>query len=72
MTGRKWHDIVNQLYLGVYSGIFYLIIFFVFYLFRVVPTARGQIRAVDTGQHHSHSNARTEPFMQTIPQLTAT
>ena len=34
--------------------------------------ARGQIRAVAAGLHHSHSNARSEQQLQPTPQLTAT
>ena len=30
--------------------------------------ARGQIRAVSVSLHHSHSNARSEPHLQPIPQ----
>jgi len=33
--------------------------------------ARGIIGAVAAGLHHSHSNARSEPFLQPTPQLTA-
>ena len=49
--------------------------FFVF--FRAAPTAyggslaRGQIRAVATGLHHSHSNAGSELHLRPTPQLTA-
>ena len=34
--------------------------------------ARGQIRAVAAGLHHSHSNARSKPHLRPTPQLTAT
>ena len=34
--------------------------------------ARGQIGAVATGLHYSHSNAWSEPSLQSTPQLTAT
>ena len=33
--------------------------------------ARGLIRAVATGLHHSHSIARSEPRLRPTPQLTA-
>ena len=33
--------------------------------------ARGQIGAVATGLHHSHSNARSEPHLRPTPQLMA-
>ena len=51
---------------------------FPFFLFRAAPTvyggsqAKGQIRVVAAGQHHSHSNARSEPHLRSAPQLTAT
>ena len=34
--------------------------------------ARGPIRAVATGLHHSHSNSGSEPRLRPTPQLTAT
>ena len=49
-----------------------------FLLFRATPTAyggsqaRGPIGATAAGLRHSHSNARSEPRLQPIPQLTAT
>ena len=49
-----------------------------FSLFRATPTAygssqaRGLIGAVAAGLHHSHSNARSELHLRSIPQLTAT
>ena len=52
--------------------------FFFFGLFRAAPMAyagsqaRGRIRTVASGLHHGHSNARSEPRLQTTPQLTAT
>ena len=33
--------------------------------------ARGQIRAVAAGLHHSHSNAESQPCLQPTPQFTA-
>ena len=47
-------------------------------LFRATPSAyggaqaRGRMGALATSLHHSHSNARSEPRLQPIPQLTAT
>ena len=32
--------------------------------------ARGLIKAVATGLHHSHSNVGSEPRLQSTPQLT--
>ena len=49
-----------------------------FFLFRAVPVAyggsqaRGQIGAIDSGLRHSHSNARSEPYLRPTAQLTAT
>ena len=34
--------------------------------------AKGRIKAVAAGLHHSHSNMGSEPRLQPIPQLTAT
>ena len=34
--------------------------------------ARGPIGAVAASLYHSHSKARSEPHLQTTPQLTAT
>jgi len=51
--------------------------FFFFFLFRAVPAAyggsraRGLIGAVAAGLFHSHSNARSEPSLQTAPELKA-
>ena len=52
--------------------------FFFFCHFRATPTvygssqARGWIKAVATGLHHSHSNIRSKPRLRPTPQLTAT
>jgi len=52
--------------------------FFFFYHFRATPMlyggshARGLIGAVATGLHHSHSNAISEPSLQSTPELMAT
>ena len=49
-----------------------------FFLFRAAPVAygssqaRGRIRAIAAGLHHSHSNTRSEPHLQPTPQLMAT
>ena len=46
--------------------------------FRAAPAAyggsqaKGQIRAVAAGLHHSHSNADSKPCLQPTPQLKAT
>ena len=49
------------------------------FFFRAAPMAaygrsqvRGQIGAVTTGLHHSHSNVRSEPHLRPTPQLTET
>ena len=55
-----------------------LILFFIFGLFRAVPSAyggsqaRGRIEAEAASLYHSHSNAISEASLQPIPQLTAT
>ena len=49
-----------------------------FLLFGAAPAAyggsqaKGRIRAVATGQHHSHSHAGSELHLRPTPQLTAT
>ena len=54
-----------------------LTFFFFFGLFRAVTVAyggsqaRGRIGTVATSLYHCHSNARSEPCLQTIPQLMA-
>ena len=46
-------------------------------LFRATPKAygvsqaRGGIGAIATGPHHSHSNVRSKPHLQSTPQLMA-
>ena len=51
---------------------------FYYYFFRAAPAAyrgsqaRSLIRATAVSLHHSHSNARSEPHLQPIPQLIAT
>ena len=49
--------------------------FVLFLLFRaagaVYGGSRGRIRAAAAGLHHNHSNARSEPHLQSTPQLTA-
>ena len=48
------------------------------FFFRAPPTAyggsqaRGLIRAIATGLHHSHSNSGSKPCLQPTPQLRAT
>ena len=60
------------------SSINNLFFFFFFAFSRAAPAtygssqARGLIRAVAAGLHHSHSNAGSEPCLGPIPQLTAT
>ena len=51
--------------------------FFCFCLFRAAPMAhegsqaRGRIRVIATGLHHSHSSLGSEPHLQPTPQLMA-
>ena len=53
-------------------------VFCLFVCFRATPTvygssqATGQIGAAASGLRHSHSNARSEPHLQTTPQLMTT
>ena len=57
---------------------FFFFFFFFFCLFRATPVAyggfqaRGLIGAVAASLHQSHSNTRSEPRLQTIPQVMAT
>ena len=58
--------------------IIYLFIYY-FLLFRAAPIAalrdsqaRSLTGATAASLHHSHSNTRSEPRLQPIPQLTAT
>ena len=54
-----------------YFVVFISMIFFFFNLFRAAPVtkgssqARGRIRAVVAGLHHSHSSTRSEPHLST-------
>ena len=54
-----------------------IVLFFYFLLFRAAPVAygssqaRGRIGATAAGPHHSHSNAGSQPPLQTTPRLTA-
>ena len=58
--------------------LFFAFLFVCLFVFRATPTtyggsqARGPSRATAAGLHHSLSNARSEPHLQPIPQLTAT
>ena len=50
---------------------------FLFCLFRAAPMAyggsqaRGYIGAIAAGLRHSHSNAKSNPWLQPTPRLTA-
>ena len=56
---------------------FCFVVFFFFFLCTAVPTAygsfwaRGQIRASAASLSHSHSKTRSEPLLQSMPQLGA-
>ena len=56
----------------------FIYIYIYILLFRATPVAYGgsqardQIGAAAAGLHQSHSNARSEPHLQSTPQLTAT
>ena len=66
-----------SVYICVCFLFFIFIYFFIFCLFRAIPMAfggsqaRGRIRTVAAGLHHSHSNARSELRLQPTPQPTA-
>ena len=55
----------------------FFVCLFCFVFFRAAPAAyggpqaRGQIRAIATSLHQSHSNAGSEPHLQPTQQLTA-
>ena len=61
----------------VYLGLVFSFLFFFFVLLGLHPRqyggsqARGRIRAVVTGLHHSHSKARYEPHLGPTSQLMA-
>ena len=58
-------------------GSMILVFPFFFGLFKAAPTAhggpqaRGPIRAVATGLHHSHSNKGSKPLLRSTSQLIA-
>ena len=65
--------------IDLFIFLFYLFVYlFIFCLFRAASMAyggsqaRGLIKAVAASLHQSHSNARSEPCLQPIPQLMAT
>ena len=74
-AGKKWGHL--EVFLHVYKYIERTYVGF-FCLYRATPAAyrgpqaRGQIGAVATGLHHSHSNKGSELCLQPTPQLTAT
>ena len=55
----------------------HILFYFLKNLFRATPAAhggsqaRGQIGAIASGLHHSHSNAGSKPHLQLTPWLTA-
>ena len=57
----------------IYLGLF--VVCFCFFRATLVAyensQARGQIRSVAAGLHHSHSNAGSKPRLRHIPQLIA-
>ena len=60
------------------SALFIYFLFFIFVFSRAAPAvyggsqARGLIRAVAAGLHHSHSNVGSKQRLPPTPQLTAT
>ena len=78
-TNNPLKRVAEYLKHWIFFLLYFLSCFFVclsFCFFKAEPEAhggsqaRGQIGAVVTGLHHSHSNARTEPYLQPTPQLT--
>ena len=71
-SGKKEMEVKTEQILSFYS----LFLFFVFS--GATPAAyggsqaRGLIRAIAAGLHHSHSHTRSELHLRPIPQLTAT
>ena len=56
-----------------YIKVFFFFVFLGLNLWHMeVPTLGGLIGAVAASLHHSHSNARSEPCMETTPQITET
>ena len=61
----------------VYREVSVFVVIIIILLFRAAPAAyggsqaRGLIRAIATGLHHSHSNTGSKPHLQPTSQLTA-
>ena len=74
MCSRKWFVYLWGLF---FWGVFFVLILVWFCLFRSTRTAcggsqaRGQIGAVATSLHHSHSNMGSKPYLRPTPQCTA-
>ena len=78
---QSFSQLRYRLHIDKWTGDWYLppalqvCLFFAF--FRAAPTAyrgsqvRGSIRATAAGLHYSHSSIRSEPRLQSTPQLTA-
>ena len=74
----KWNKIkLKIIWFKMKTKNILLFFFFFFFFFRAAPMAcggsqaRGWIKAVAAGLHHSHSNTRSEPCLWTTPQLLA-
>ena len=68
----------QNIYQNLSLSVFVCLFVFGFCPFRATPAAcggsqaRGLIAVVAAGLCHSHSNAKSEPHLRPIPQLTAT
>ena len=73
-----FHITDNTNILMTISHIFFVLFCFVALFFRAAPVAygdsqaRGLIRAIAAGLHHSHSNTRSELCLRPTPELMAT
>ena len=77
-TSLLIHSKCNSLHLSIPNSLFFKKKFIYFLLFTDALAAygssqvRGQIRAVTASLYHSHSNARSKPWLRTTPQIMAT
>ena len=73
---RVLHSRTSQFIHSILFFILFCVCACLFAVFWAAPVAhggsqaRGLIRAIATGPHHSHGNAGSKPRLQTTPQLT--